>query len=106
MGGIDFTEILTGEGFKNLILAHSEVSMFVDPDKLPKSICRLSEVPSVSPRLASFPQSQEIKTNATIVGAKLSPGVFMRAWVEIRSSRSNSSFVNVDYVDFQRQVVR
>jgi hypothetical protein len=35
MQGIDFTEVLTGEGFKNLILAHVKFLTSVDPDELP-----------------------------------------------------------------------
>jgi hypothetical protein len=45
MQGIDFTEVLTGEGRKNLILAHVELLTPVDPDELPRglSVCTASE---------------------------------------------------------------
>jgi hypothetical protein len=44
MRGIDFIEVLTGEGFKNLILAHVELLTPVDPDELPKGFSSLADV--------------------------------------------------------------
>jgi hypothetical protein len=74
MQGIDFTEVLTGQGFKNLILAHVELLTSVDPNELPKgfswstarsaSLALQARYPSRISSLSYFNSSKAIPTGA------------------------------------------